>query len=397
MLPKTRQESRRLSPPPKNPPLSRRKKFLFFCIMQLIALFLVVTCIEGYYLYGYLSFKDDYCGSFASLDDEIGWVLKASSESCIKSGKQSDGPNSFSSNVTINEDGFRAKNIAGSAPANGILAVGDSWTFGYGINWEETFAAQLTRNHGRPTALLASPAYSGAQALLLARRHTASVRPQTIVYLELGFWDRAVCSGATRPQNILKPCYWVDEGGTVPLVTPSPGYVHRMSRAGVLPGGMVGAGEKTLPYFLIARPVAKIKQFMVRLGFMSGFGNDFSAWGSEENFEKIRAAHLERLLVLAKNSGARLLLIDPGEVYQPNAISSSSKKQFIYIGHRERETSVGKPMSRLPEEEARVPGDGHYGPGTHRLIAALIHTKLQNENQVMHSPSAPRAHQTSPR
>jgi hypothetical protein len=275
--------------------------------------------------------------------------------------------------------------------------MGDSWTFGYGINWEETFAAQLTRNHGRPTALLASPAYSGAQALLLAKRHAASLRPKTIIYLERGFWDRAVCSGTTRPTTILKPCYWVDETGTVHLVSPAPGYVHRMSGFGVLPGGMVGAGEKTLPYFLIARPVAKLKQFMVRLGFLSGFGDDFSAWGSEEDFEKIRAAHLERLLLLAKNSGARLLLIDPGGVYNPNAIAGGSKKQLIYIGPLEWGKSVAKPISQLPEEEAWVPGDGHYGPGAHRLIAAFIHAKLQNENQVMNSPSAPRAHQTSPR
>lgn len=348
--------------------------------MQLVSLSLIVACVEGYYLYGYLSFKDDYCGSFASLDDEIGWVLKASTVSCIESAADAAGPNSFSSTVHVNADGFRVEDIASPTPANGMLAIGDSWTFGYGIDWKDSFAAQLTRAHGRPTALLASPGYSGAQALLLARRHIKSLRPKAIIYLELGFWDRSVCSGRTRPATILKPCYWVDGDDGVHLVTPRSGYVHRMSSIGLLPGGMVGAGEKTLTYFLIARPVAKIKQMMVRLGLLSGFGNDFAAWGREEDFAKIRAAHLDRLLLLAKDAGARLLLIDPGEVYQPHARDSSDKKRLIYIGRSEWAASVGNPMSKLPKALARVPGDGHYGSGTHRLIAALIHAKLQSGN-----------------
>lgn len=261
-----------------------------------------------------------------------------------------------------------------------MLAIGDSWTFGYGIDWKDSFAAQLTRTHARPTALLASPGYSAAQALLLARRHIDSLQVNTIIYLELGFWNRSVCSGKTRPAKILKPCYWVEGNGAVHLVTPRPGYVHRMASIGLRPGGMVGAGEKTLVYFLIARPVAKIKQMMVRLGFLSGFGNDFAAWGREQDFAKIRAAHLERLLLLAKDAGARLVLIDPGEVYQPHALSGSDNKRLIYIGASEWAASVAKPMSLLPKAQARVPGDGHYGPGTHSLIAALIHAKLQSGN-----------------
>lgn len=348
--------------------------------MQVMLLFLIGICIEGYYLYGYLSFKDDYCRSFAHLDGETGWVLKASTSSCINSGEDAAGPNSFSSSVHINADGFRANDTSSPTPKNSLLAIGDSWTFGYGINWEDTFAAQLTRTHGQPTALLASPGYSGAQALLLARRHAASVQPHTIIYLELGFWDRSVCSGKTKPVNILKPCYWVSKDGEGHLIKPRPGYVHRMSRAGLRHGGMVGAGEKTLTYFLIARPVAKIKQLLVRLGISSGFGNDFSAWGREEDFARIKAAHLKNLLSLSAEAGARLLLIDPGEVYRPYIMGNDDEKRLIYVGAPEWKAAVNNPMSRLPKALARVPGDGHYGTGTHRLIAAFINAKLQSAN-----------------
>jgi hypothetical protein len=33
---------------------------------------------------------------------------------------------------------------------------------------------------------------------------------------------------------------------------------------------------------------------------------------------------------------------------------------------------VEMPMAQLPLSEERVPVDGHYGPGTHRLIADLV-------------------------
>ncbi len=184
----------------------------------------------------------------------------------------------------------------------------------------------------------------------------------------------------TKPVNILKPCYWVGKGGEAHLIKPRPGYVHRMSRAGLRPGGMVGAGEKTLAYFLISRPVAKIKQPLVRLGISSGFGNDFSAWGREEDFARIKAAHLKNLLSLSAEAGARLLLIDPGEVYRPYIIGNDDEKRLIYVGAAEWKAAVDNPMSRMPKALARVPGDGHYGPGAHRLIAALISAKLLSVN-----------------
>lgn len=366
---------------PAQPPMSRRKKFLFFCIMQFLSLFFLIICIEGYYLYGYMFFKDDFCGTFANLDDEIGWVLKPSTQSCIKSGESPADPDSFFSEVYMNADGSRTEDITSPTLTNSILAVGDSWTFGYGIDWNETFAGQLTTVNDMPTALFASPAYSGAQALLLARRHINSVKPKTIVYLEFGFWDRAVCSGKTRPTSILKPCYWVDDDAVVHLVTPEPGYVRRMSSFGLRPGGMVGGGEKTLPYFLIARPVAKINQMLVRLGLLSGFGNDYAAWGEEEDFARIRAAHLERLLLLAKGSGARLLLIDPKGLYQADTIGNDLGNHLIYVGSADWQTSVGIPISKLPPSQVWVPGDGHYGPIPHRLIAELIQTTIRRGNQ----------------
>lgn len=354
----------------------KAKQAAFVLIMLSLPILFILLCVETYFLTGYWSFRDSYCGSFASLDGEIGWVPRPEAQSCIKGYDSATGTELFSSIVRINADGLRTEATDSPTPVGGILAIGDSWTFGHGIDWADTFSARLALDHGRPAALLASPAYSGAQAVLLARRHIEKVRPAAIVYLELGFWERAVCSGATKPVRILKPCYWTDQSGHGQLVMPPEGWVQRAARLGLRPGGMIGAGENTLSYFLISRPVAKVEQALVRIGLLSGLGDDFAAWGREADLEAIRKAHLEQTLALAAQAGARLVLIDPSEIYLKFLPGKPDAASLIYVGASEWSQRVSGPMQALAANDARVPGDGHFGPGTHKLIAALIAGKL---------------------
>ena len=354
----------------------KARRFVFALIMFSIPVLFLLFCVEFYYFRGFWTFRNNYCGSFASLDGEIGWIPRPGAESCIKGFDASTRAELFFSTVRINADGFRAQAIDSPTPADGILAIGDSWTFGHGIDWADTFAARLTLDHGRPTALLASPAYSGAQAILLAKRHIDKLRPSAIVYLELGFWERAVCSGFTKPVRILKPCYWVEPTGRAQLVTPPQGWVELAGRFGLLPGGMMGAGENTLAYFLIARPVAMIEQTLVRLGLSAGLGNDFAAWGQEKDLETIRRANLEEISAMAAQVGARVVLLDPAGSYQKFVADMPGAASIIYVGSSEWSESVSKPMEALASSDARVPGDGHFGPGTHKLIASLVDEKL---------------------
>ena len=46
--------------------------------------------------------------------------------------------------------------------------------------------------------------------------------------------------------------------------------------------------------------------------------------------------------------------------------------RVVYIGRDTWDTEVLEPMRDLQPEQATVPGDGHFGPGTHGLIAAMI-------------------------
>ena len=84
-------------------------------------------------------------------------------------------------------------------------------------------------------------------------------------------------------------------------------------------------------------------------------------------------------MLLADQAGAKLLLIDPGEVYRSFVSERGRTERLIYVDAAKWNRLVDKPMSRLSPAEARVPGDGHYGPGTHRLIAALIDEMLTDQ------------------
>lgn len=351
----------------------KSKLAVLWAVMLALPAVLAVVAVQGFYLYGFVTFETDFCGSFAALDGEIGWVLAPGTESCISGTDPQTGVPAYHSTVFVNADGARAASVDSATPVGGLLAIGDSWTFGFGIDWAETFAASLTRDHGLPTALFASPAYSGAQALLLGERAAVRVKPHTIVYLELGFWGRAVCTGDEVPSGILKPCYWVGQDGVAHLIVPPPGEVEAKARFGLLPGGMVGAGEKTLTYFQISRPIAKARQFLVRLGLRSGFGDDFAPVGMPDDLAAIRRAHYEKLAALAERHGAQLLLIDPQEVYREYVDRSAVR----YIGAADWQQAVADPMGDLPPAEAQVPVDGHYGPGTHRLIADMIAAALR--------------------
>ncbi|MCG8510448.1 MAG: hypothetical protein MI741_14580, partial [Rhodospirillales bacterium] len=216
-----------------------------WAIMLSLPVIFVILVIFGRYTWGYLSYGGYFCGSFAQLDGDIGWVLKPNAKSCIGGGNPFSDERYFEAPVYTNRDGFRTSQSGGETPAGAVLTVGDSWTFGYGVSYEDSYPGQLSRMIEAPVVMLASPAYAGSQAVLLADRWVGALKPRALVYLELGFWERGACSGRTRPRLINKPCFWTPPGQSkAELILPPDGMVDDFARFGILPGGMVGAGEK---------------------------------------------------------------------------------------------------------------------------------------------------------
>lgn len=53
---------------------------------------------------------------------------------------------------------------------------------------------------------------------------------------------------------------------------------------------------------------------------------------------------------------------------------------FIYIGPREWRDNVEKKVTLLPEDQARVPMDGHYGRGQNRIIGDYLAAVLRDRH-----------------
>jgi hypothetical protein len=144
-----------------------------------------------------------------------------------------------------------------------------------------------------------------------------------------------------------------------------------------MPGGMLGAGEDGWIYFLISRPVSLAYQALARANIVSGFGDDFHAVGVDE--VAIRRAVLDHVARLAAAQKVPLLLLDPQNFYTDlvPALPAGQKSYIRHVGTEKWQRSVAVPAAALAPEQAAVPHDGHFGPGTNGLVAKLVREELQ--------------------
>ena len=350
-----------------------------WAVLVLLPILVLVLLVIGYYTVARLTYPAYSCGSFAQLDGELGWTLKPSAASCLGHRGAFAAQPYFEAPVYTDQNGFRAARAGGVTPRGGIVVFGASYAFGYGVRYEESYPGVLERLAGTPVVIAASPAYSSAQALLLARRWIPRVQPKALVYLEMGQWLRNGCTGTTRPTAILKPCFWRPPGGAqAELVVPPPGRVARWGRWGVMAGGMIGAGEVTWSYFLISRPVLQVVHLLARLGVISGFVSDFVTVGADEDV--IRAAVVGELGRLAEAANVPLIFVDPSDFLPQHLVDAlpAAQRALIHrIGRARFDAEVTRPAASLPLAERELPHDPHFAPGVNRLVGELLDRELR--------------------
>lgn len=83
-------------------------------------------------------------------------------------------PTGFSTRVRTNSRGLRDDEASLADPA--VLFLGDSFTFGWGVEDDETFEARFQAATGRSSLNLGEPGYGTAQALLMLRDHLGDRR-----------------------------------------------------------------------------------------------------------------------------------------------------------------------------------------------------------------------------
>src|SRR5260221_3658003 len=89
----------------------------------------------------------------------------------------------FDVSVVTDAAGHRVQDRPKAGPApGGLLFVGDSLTFGWGVRAEDSFAERLGAELLLPVTNLGVPGYGTDQSYLALRREIASCKPRVTVY-----------------------------------------------------------------------------------------------------------------------------------------------------------------------------------------------------------------------
>lgn len=373
-------------------PLSAKKQILLWGCLLGIVIIIPFLVTAGYFGYKKLNYSFEFGKSFGEFDNELGWTLKKNASSYIRGRSLLTGKTYFDSSVYTDALGFRSQKPGTKSLPGGIVTIGDSWTFGYCVNYEETYPYFLEKLLNIPVTNLGVPAYGSGSTYGLFKRHVSKLQPKLVIYLTSGLWGRSF-STIYPPVNTddiyeselrLIPYFYYDKNiDSGQIKFPNPGVVSKYVKEGIYPGGSLTAGYNTLNYLWyvkIPQIISSTKKiFLKQPSTASQTNQEYEKY----KINKILKYEIELYGELAFLHKFKLLIID-----LPGSYSSVVEKynnehpdqKIMYIGKKKFEDEVytkGINIGLTPEE-IRVPVDGHFGPGTNKLIAEMIMGKIRS-------------------
>lgn len=407
------------------------KKISFVLIIIITILIVFGLFMGGYFTYKKLTLSYDYCKSFGEIDSEIGWTLKKDFDSCLTLKNYITGEVYFDTTIYTDSNGFRIHEKSNTSSSS-VLAIGDSWTFGYGVNGDETYPYFLSKLLDEPVHNSGVPAYGSASSYLYAKSNIEKLKPKTVIYLTIGLWQRSAClkpwdayqQSVWRYANVdrilgyfnddhlvsiweygrawlnqdpqipgdqmkyaypgkqhakqLIPCYLVDQDNfKAKLVKPGFGVVEKSIKNHVYPGGSLTAGYDSFwRYAFITKPKLVIQNIKEYLGL-----------AKEKSYTPLEAYNIKKyelnsFLDLAYKYNFQFVLVDPNNSYKQIIINKDAVnvQNLIYIGKSDWHQHVVLKSQGMTASDIQVPMDGHFGKGKNELIANLIYQKITSKN-----------------
>lgn len=320
----------------------------------------------------------------------------------------------FSVSYTIAANGFRhapsadRDTVRDAENPKRIAIVGDSFTFGLGVNDSETFVESMNRMEGEPDGPRARwinyavPGYSTDQQYLLIRDRILDDRPAAIaliVYLGNDLFDNALAYPLQLNQS--KPHFTLDADGSlvrhndpVPKRAKPPEEARRNTLRRLVTG-TADADDRPgwTSRFLLAQ------RFTDALGAGTGTGAGSSSpplMDVGDRFDPyldLFDALIERIRSLCEDRGVELILVlMPGRSYveEPTSLSAQFQEVFrsgivseqreaagvsifdLAIVLRERWTAGGN--KKVPWF---YPHDGHLTAEGHRIVGEILSDSLR--------------------
>ena len=164
--------------------MNTRRASIFWAITISLPILVLMAGLEiaGYWSLPHWRFPYD-AGRVTAYDAELGFVARPHLR--VKWG-EFVGETPIGYHVYTDRDGARVSTPGEETPAKpDILFIGCSFTWGDGVEYEETFAAELARKLRVPIANMSMFAYGTTQALQMLRRHR-NLAPKLIIYPMIG-------------------------------------------------------------------------------------------------------------------------------------------------------------------------------------------------------------------
>ena len=346
-----------------------RRLMAFRVLAVTLPILATAVLFAGYV--GYRELRLDYtsCGPYGVLDEELGWRLRERSSSCLKLENRLTGEVIFDTKVFINARGFRDSTPDGDGANTAVLAIGDSWTFGYGVNYEQSYPYVLGEFTGLRVANAGVPAYGAAGTMILLRRALDHLRPTGVVYLAKGLWTRSTCDETSAPRTLV-PCFVRDRAGTVRLVRPSQTAVASAAANSELPGGALTSGHRVSAAARLLR--------RTRADFDGAFGwfrpTPVAAADDIDLVRDVLTFELQGLLQLAREFAFTLVLVDPLNGYQHavDRLTPEERRHIVYFGQADWGRDVETRLRQLRPDQVLIPEDWHYTPEANWAIASAL-------------------------
>ncbi len=288
----------------------------------------------------------------------------------------------FDVRYSVGPDGFRIDpNLAtnSTAAARPIAVVGDSYTFGFGVEDPETFTSLLNREGSHRFLNFGVPGYSTDQELLLIEDEVLARRPDTVilvVYLGNDLLDNA----RSQPLQVAVPKPRFEQVGSE-LVLQAPSHPSALELASNDPAGAVLGSDSRYAWR------QKIERASAAAGLIS---RQIPAPDLTEEFSErfpplldLFQALMDRLENSCRSQGVTLklaLLGNAALLDQPRSVSGQFQdylRQEILRWAEARSIAVidlSAALARRPSsgEPLFHPNEGHLTAAGHRAVADIL-------------------------
>jgi hypothetical protein len=248
-------------------------------------------------------------------------------------------------------------------PRPNVLAIGDSMTFGEGVETDRAFAAVLERETGVRVYNGGVPGYNSGQMVGRLRRLLPELRPAAVVLTLSPFWDRQRCPAP----------FLYKEGYIV-----TPGYADRL----VLLDGNLYLKETRLSGIGSATAWIKSHSALARLA-LPALAGAVRAFREKPDDQRPVLADYEPTLRniqeaqrLTQSFGGRFLVVfidDRGTEYQRDRLVLEGRLQGLRVSY----AAADEILPGADWNALRFPRDSHWNAAGHEAVAKALAPRVR--------------------